>query len=242
MEWRDQGIILSLKKYGEFDAILEVFTRQHGRHAGIVKGGLGRRQRGNIQPGNEVDVTWRGRLETHLGTYSVELKNARAVSYLYHPEKLAALNSCTSLLCLAIAENEKHEPLLDGFLALLDALEVSDDQLVNWGPLLVKWELGLLSELGYGLNLDCCAATGVTENLIYVSPKSGRAVSQSSGKPYHDKMLALPGFLLGNSDQLNTQEIVDGLHLTEFFMERHMLNPYGKKIPQARRRLLNHIS
>jgi DNA repair protein RecO (recombination protein O) len=242
MEWRDQGIILSLKKYGEFDAILEVFTREHGRHAGIVKGGLGRRQRGNIQPGNEVDVTWRGRLETHLGTYSVELKNARAVSYLYHPGKLAALNSCSSLLCLAIAENEKHEPLLDGFLALLDALEASDDKLVNWGPLLVKWELGLLSELGYGLNLDCCAATGVTENLIYVSPKSGRAVSQSSGKPYHDKMLALPGFLLGNSDQLNTQEIVDGLNLTEFFMERHMLNPYGKKIPQARRRLLDHIS
>ena len=108
MEWRDQGIILSLRKYGEFDAVLEIFTREHGRHAGIVKGGLGRRQRGNIQPGNEVSVTWRGRLETHLGTYSVELQNARAVSYLYHPGKLAALNSCTGLLCLAIAENEKH--------------------------------------------------------------------------------------------------------------------------------------
>ena len=242
MEWRDQGIILSLRKYGEFDAILEVFTREHGRHAGIVKGGLGRRQRGDIQPGNEIDVTWRGRLETHLGTYSIELKNARAVSYLYHSGKLAALNSCSSLLCLAIAENEKHEPLLDGFLALLDALKTSDDQVINWAPLLVKWELGLLSELGYGLDLDCCAATGVTENLIYVSPKSGRAVSQSSGKPYHDKMLPLPRFLLGNSDQLNSQEILKGLHLTEYFIERHMLNPYGKKIPQARRMLLDHIS
>lgn len=242
MEWRDQGIILSLRKYGEFDAILEVFTRDHGRHAGIVKGGLGRRQRGNIQPGNEVDVTWRGRLETHLGTYSVELKNARAVSYLYHPGKLAALNSCSSLLCLAIAENEKHETLLDGFLALLNAMEATNDEKTNWAPLLIKWELGLLSELGFGLNLDCCAATGTTEDLIYVSPKSGRAVSQEAGKPYSDKMLALPGFLIGESNQLDNKDILDGLLLTEFFIERHMLNPYGKKIPQARRMLLDHIS
>ena len=242
MEWHDQGIILSLRKYGEFDAILDVFTRNHGRHAGIVKGGLGRRQRGNIQPGNEIDVRWRGRLETHLGTYSVELKNARAVSYLYHPGKLAALNSCSSLLCLAIAENEKHETLLNGFIALLDALEATDDDMSSWAPLLVKWEMGLLSELGYGLNLNCCASTGETENLIYVSPKSGRAVSKEAGKPYHDKMLPLPGFLVGPSDKLNTQEILDGLHLTEFFIERHMLSPYGKKIPQARRMLLDHIS
>ena len=242
MEWRDQGIILSLRKYGEFDAILDIFTRDHGRHAGIVKGGLGRRQRGNIQPGNEVEVTWRGRLETHLGTYSIELKNARAVNYLYSPGKLAALNSCSGLLCLAIAENEKHEPLLDGFIAFLDALETANDDIKNWGPLFVKWELGLLSELGFGLNLDCCAATGVSENLVYVSPKSGRAVSKEAGKPYHDKMLPLPEYLIGISDKIENQDVLDGLHLTEFFLERYMLNPYGKKIPQARRMLLDHIS
>ncbi|MDG1997011.1 MAG: DNA repair protein RecO [Emcibacteraceae bacterium] len=242
MEWRDQGIILSLRKYGEFDAILDVLTRDHGRHAGIVKGGLGRRQRGNIQPGNEVDVRWRGRLESHLGTYTVELKNARAVSFLYSAGKLAALNSCSSLLSVAMAENEPHELLLDGFIAFLDTLEIAEDDILAWGPLLIKWELGLLSELGFGLNLESCAATGVTENLIYVSPKSGRAVSSSAGEPYHDKMLPLPSFLVGMSESVNKTDIINGLLLTDFFLERHMLSPFGKKTPQARRMLLDHIS
>ncbi|MCC3861016.1 DNA repair protein RecO [Pseudemcibacter aquimaris] len=241
MEWHDNGIILNLRKYGEFDAIIDVFTREHGRHSGIVKGGMGRRQRGNIQPGNEVDVTWRGRLETHLGTYSVELKNARAVSFLYSPGKLAALNSCSSLLTVAMAENEPHALLLDGFIAFMDALEAAKDDITNWGPLLTQWELGLLGELGFGLNLECCAATGITDDLIYVSPKSGRAVSRDAGKPYHDKMLPLPAFLLKKRDNIPAQDVLDGFHLTEFFMERHMLAPFGKKIPQARRMLLDHI-
>jgi DNA repair protein RecO (recombination protein O) len=242
MEWRDQGIILSLRKYGEFDAILEVLTRDHGKHAGIVKGGLSRRQRGNIQPGNEVDVTWRGRLESHLGTYSVELKNARAVAFLYSSGKLAALNSCSSLLTIALAENEPHSLLLDGFIALLDTLEIADDDALNWVPLLIKWELGLLSELGFGLNLESCAATGTTDNLIYVSPKSGRAVSEDAGKPYQDKMLVLPAFLINTNEEVKQNDLIDGLHLTDFFMERHMLAPFGKKLPQARRMLLDHIS
>jgi DNA repair protein RecO (recombination protein O) len=241
MEWRDEGVILSLRKHGEFDAILEVLTRDHGRHAGIVKGGLGRRQRGNIQPGNEVYVTWRGRLETHLGTYSVELIKARAVAFLYHPSKLAALNSCCSLLCIAVAENESHEILLDGLIALLDTLEVTEDNILNWGPLMTRWEIGLLSELGFGLNLKECASTGVTENLIYVSPKSGRAVSQEAGLPYHDKMLSLPEFLMENKTDVTIEDVKAGLGLTEFFMERHMLSPFGKKIPQARRMILDYI-
>lgn len=241
MEWRDEGVIISSRKYGEFDAILEVLTREHGRHAGIVKGGLGRRQRGNIQPGNEVSVRWRGRLETHLGTYTVELKNARAVAFLYCPSKLAALNSCSSLLSLAMAENEPHSLLLDGFLALLDTLEAAEDNITHWGPLLVRWELGLLSELGFALELESCASTGKSNELIYVSPKSGRAVSRQAGEPYHDKMLKLPEFLTKNTREVILDDVKDGLRLTEFFMDRHMLSPFGKKIPQARRMLKDYI-
>jgi len=241
MEWRDEGVILSSHKYGEFDAILEILTQDHGRHAGIVKGGMGRRQRGNIQPGNEVCVRWRGRLETHLGTYSIELKSARAVAFLYSPPKLAALNSCCSLLCLAIAENEPHKFLLDGFLAFLDTLEISDEDVSSWGPLLVRWELGLLSELGFALALESCASTGEIEELIYVSPKSGRAVSRLAGEPYHDKMLKLPDFLQGNADNVTLEDVRQGLKLTEFFMARHMLEPHAKKIPQARRMINDYI-
>lgn len=241
MEWRDEGIILAIRKYGEYDAILDVLTRKHGRHSGIVKGGLGRRQRGNIQPGNEISATWRGRLETHLGTYSVELKKARAVAFLYSPSKLAALNSCCSLLCVGLAENEAHELLLDGLLAFLDTLEVSEDNILNWGPLLVRWELGLLTELGFALNLDNCAATGTTEKLVYVSPKSGRAVSEEAGAPYHEKMLKLPAYLIAKDQEVVIDDVKDGLKLTEFFMDRHMLSPYDKKITQARRMIMDYL-
>ena len=241
MEWRDEGIIVQSRKYGEYDAILEVLTREHGRRSGIVKGGFGRRQRGNIQPGNEVSVTWRGRLENQLGTYSVELNNARVISFLYQPAKLAALNSCCSVLCVAVPENESHEPLLDGYIAFLDTLAAAGEDILNWAPLIVRWELGLLKELGFGLNLETCAATGVSEDLIYVSPKSGRAVCRVAGSAYHDKMLALPPYLLGNSENITLNDVNNGLALTEFFMERHMLSPFGKKIPQARRLFKDYI-
>lgn len=241
MEWHDQGVVLNARKYGEYDAILDVLTRDHGRHAGIVKGGFGRKKRGDIQPGNEVTLKWRGRLETHLGTYTLELKNARSVQFLYSPAKLAAMTSCCSLLTVAMAENEVHDVILNGLLAFLDALEVADNEPDNWAPLLIRWELGLLSELGFGLHLDACAATGSTEKLYYVSPKSGRAVSQEAGDPYKDKLLVLPAFLKGKDKILDKNDIENGLILTEFFMERHMLAPFGKSLPQARRMLKDHI-
>ncbi|WP_321392086.1 DNA repair protein RecO [Emcibacter sp.] len=241
MDWRDEGIILSLRKHGEFDAIIEVLTRAHGRHGGLVKGGMGRRQRGNLQPGNEVDLHWRGRLESHLGTYQVELKQSRSAVFLHHAGKLAVLNAVTALLSACLPEREEHAPLLDGLIALLDVVEEGDGKVTDWGPLLVRWELGLLGELGFGLDLSCCAATGVTEDLVYVSPKSGRAVSRAAGRPYSDKMLPLPAFLLGNGQEVTAEEVRDGLHLTEFFLERHMLTPHSRKIPQARQMLMDHI-
>lgn len=240
MEWRDEGIILALRKHGEHDAIIETLTRDHGRHAGMVRGGMGRRQRGNIQPGNEVVLNWRGRLESHLGTFTLEVKNARSALFLNYPSKLAVLNSASALLCVSLPEHEAHAVLLDGFLALLDTLQTAQENVESWGPLLVRWELGLLSELGFGLDLSCCAATGITDDLIYVSPKSGRAVCQGAGQPYHDKMLPLPAFLRGEETSLS--DVRDGFHLTEFFLERHLLGPHNKKIPQARRMIYDYMS
>ena len=241
MDWRDEGVILSLRKHGEFDAIIEVLTRGHGRHGGLVKGGMGRRQRGALQPGNEVELHWRGRLESHLGTYQAELLQSRSAALLHQPQKLAVLNAVTALLSACLPEREEHEPLLDGLIALLDVLEQGSGEVTDWGPLLVRWELGLLGELGFGLDLSHCAATGETEDLVYVSPKSGRAVSRAAGRPYHDKMLTLPPFLRGNGRDVTAEDVRAGLHLTEFFLEREMLIPHNRKIPQARQMLMDYI-
>jgi len=238
MEFHDQGIIISLRKYGEYDAVIDVLTADHGRHAGLVKGGMGRRQRGTLQPGNEVTLKWRGRLESQLGSYSVELHNARAAAFLDYPSKLGVLNSVCAILSVSLAEREEHRTLYDGLIILLDNLEHMDHRAENWGALLVHWEIGLLSELGFGLDLSCCAATGLTDDLTYVSPKSGRAVSREAGLPYHDKLLTLPPFLLGRTD-ITAEHATEGLRLSEFFLERHVLFPHNKKIPQARRMLMD---
>lgn len=240
MEFQDQGIIISLRKYGEYDAVIDVLTAEHGRHAGLVKGGMGRRQRGTLQPGNEVILTWRGRLETQLGSYNVELRNARSASFLDYPSKLGVLNSVCAILSTCLAEREEHRALYDGLQVLLDMLEVVDHKAENWGALLVRWEIGLLSELGFGLDLSCCAATGVTDDLIYVSPKTGRAVSAAAGRPYHNKLLPLPAFLLG-AGPTSEQQVRDGLQLSEFFLERYVLYPHNKRIPQARRMLMDFL-
>jgi len=240
MEFHDQGIIISLRKYGEYDAVIDVMTSEHGRHAGMVKGGMGRRQRGTLQPGNEISLNWRGRLESQLGTFSVELQNARSAAFLDYPSKLGVLNSVCAILSVSLADKETHRALYDGLIVLLDTLERADHTPENWGALLVRWEIGLLSELGFGLDLSCCAATGLTDDLIYVSPKSGRAVSREAGLPYHDKLLSLPAFLLEGGD-ITEQDVRDGLSLSEFFLERYVLHPHNKKIPQARRMLLDFL-
>ncbi len=241
MEFQDQGIIISLRKYGEYDAVIDVMTAEHGRHAGLVKGGMGRRKRGSLQPGNEVLLNWRGRLESQLGVYNAELRNARSAAFLDYPEKLGILNSICSILSVCLAERELHRPLYDGLQILLDTLEHVGPAPEEWGALLVQWEVGLLAELGFGLDLSCCAATGVMDNLVYVSPKSGRAVSGDAGKPYHGKMLALPQFLIKDAE-ITEQDIRDGLALSEFFLERYVLHPHNKKIPQARRMLMDFMS
>ena len=152
------------------------------------------------------------------------------------------LNAVTAVLSTCLPEREQHRPLLDSLIALLDMVDQGDEDVLHWGPLLIRWELGVLSELGFGLDLSCCAATGVTEDLIYVSPRSGRAVSATAGKPYHDKLLPLPAFLVGNGQNVTIEDVRDGLNLTEFFLERYMFGPHGRKIPHSRRRLMDYVA
>lgn len=230
MEWSDDGIVLSARKHGESAAIVSLLTREHGRHAGLVRGGTGRKLRGVLQPGNLVAACWRARLPEHLGTYTCEPLHAYAAEILDTPLQLAALASACALAETALPEREPHRAVFDGLKVVLDALDV------DWWPsIYVKWELGLLAELGFGLDLRTCAATGRMENLAYVSPKSGRAVSREAAAPYKEILLPLPGFLLGGGGAGDHSQVAEGLRLTGFFLERYV---YHGPLPPARERLL----
>lgn len=233
MQWTDDGIILSARKHGESSAIVQVLTRGHGRHAGLVRGGAGRGARGTLQPGNQVHVQWRARLAEHLGAYSVELERARAASVLGDALRLAALSSACALAEAALPEREAHPAAHDGFCALLDALEGAD----HWAHAYVQWELGLLGELGFGLDLSSCAQTGETEGLAYVSPRTGRAVTEAAAGTYKHRLLKLPAFLAGEgSNGDGKADIAEGLTLTGHFLSHHVLAPHHIKIPPARTR------
>ncbi|MGB0555519.1 MAG: DNA repair protein RecO, partial [Alphaproteobacteria bacterium] len=171
MDWQDDGIVLSLRKHGESSVVVHLLTREHGRHSGLVRGGNSKKQRGVLQPGNEVHANWRARLEEHLGNFSVELLDGHTGRVLSDPSRLAAMSSACALLDICLPEREPYPNLFASLKALL--LVFPDE---GWQGAYVAWELSLLTELGFGLDLSACAATGVTENLIYVSPKSGRAV------------------------------------------------------------------
>lgn len=237
MEWSDQGIVLSTRKHGESSAIITLMTRELGVHAGLVRGGAGKKKRGDLQPGNRVQANWRGRLAEHLGNYTCELLRSHAATLLDSPDALACLSAALSVCETALPEREPHPSIFDGLCVLLESLEGE-----NWPSVYVKWELGLLGELGFGLDLSCCAASGETENLIYVSPKSGRAVSEGSGYQYRNKLLSLPPFLLSQGVGGSPDQIIRGLELTGFFLQRHV---YGhlrsKSLPPSRHRLLERL-
>ncbi len=235
MDWSDDAIVLAARKHGETSAIVSLLTSGHGRHAGLVRGGAGRRARGIYQPGNLVRASWRARLPEHLGTYSCELTRAHAADHMQDRLKLAALSAATALTEAALPEREPHEAVYDSTVALLDALAGP-----GWEATYVRWELALLAELGFGLDLTECAATGTNDDLVYVSPKSGRAVSAAAGAPYHDRMLKLPAFLLpgGEGDGAGGDDIADGLRLTGYFFTHHVFPPGHGRMPAARERLV----
>jgi len=232
MEWTDDGIVLSARRHGESAAIVMLLTCGHGRHAGLVHGGAGRARRGMLQPGNRVSAVWRARLAEHLGTLVCEPTGSVAAALLDDPLRLAALSAACAVAEAALPEREPHPAAYDGLGALLDALSGE-----VWAEAYIRWELEMLRELGFGLDLAACAATGVNDGLTYVSPRTGRAVSLSAGEPYRDRLLRLPGFLLGRAGPEREAEIAAGLALTGHFLERHVFYPQNRGIPAARQRL-----
>ena len=234
MDWSDEGIFLTAKPLGEANAVAELFTLAHGRHLGLVRGGRSRRVRPLLQPGNLLRATWRARLSEHLGGFNVELIEAHAGRVLDDATALAALGSLTGLARL-LPERDPHPALYAGALRVLRAF---DDASV-WPTLLVRWELQLLGELGFGLDLSECAATGVDADLVYVSPRSGRAVSRDAGQPYCNRLLKLPAFLLDDGAPAGEGDILAGFALTGHFLERDVLEPHGLAMPQARERLIS---
>ena len=235
MDWSDQGIVLSTRRHGESAAILSLLTESHGRHAGLVRGGASRRQRGVLQPGNRLAVTWRARLEDHLGTFTVELLRNPAAQWLDEPDRLAAMATACAILDATLPEREPCDTIFNALSQLLDTLDED-----GWATHYVQWELDLLAELGFGLDLTRCAATGRNDELVYVSPRSGRAVSLSAGEPYRQKLLRLPGFLIG-ADTAMPDDIADGLALTGYFLHRHLFAPHRRRLPDVRERLLTRL-
>jgi len=235
MEWRDEGVLLSVRKHGEGSAIIEVFTQEHGRHAGLVRGGGSRKMSPILQPGAQLSVEWKARLEDHLGSYTIDPIKSRAVSIMSDRAALAAMGSIASLLCLGLPEREAHHRLYARTLDLMDTLGETTD----WPARYALWEHALLADMGFGLDFSECAATGSTQDLIYVSPRSGRAVSREGGKDYVDLMLPLPTFLNMDEPTDDRTAITDALRTTGHFIEVWLMPALGRnKLPSARERLV----
>ena len=226
MEWRDEGVILSVRRHGETSAIAETLTAQHGRVMGLVRGGRSKQQRPVLPAGNIVQAVWRARLEEQLGTFTLEPLTLHAGAIMEEPFRLAGLATLTGLAQL-LPEREPHPRVYEALRVVLDAIDQDD----VWPALLVRWELGLLDELGFGLDLSKCAATGTRDNLAYVSPRSGKAVSAEAGEPFRDRLFRLPAFLAGGADA-PAVEVIEGLKLAAYFLHRHVLEPRGARLPE----------
>ncbi len=240
MEWQNEGIILAVKPHSESNLVIELLTSEFGRHNGLVRGGRSQKNRASLQIGNRVIATWRGRLEEHLGNYKIELTNAYSALLLDDRLSLSGVNTlCT--LARMLPEREPFKGLYEASVLILDHMNDID----IWPMLLVRWELEFLHQLGFGLDLSQCAATGSKEDLIYISPKSGKAVSASAGEPYKDKLLHLPTFLqrdaVSNHQEIN-QDVIHGFDLTGFFLSKYIFNPRGQNIPESRARLVYYLT
>ncbi|MGN6463228.1 MAG: DNA repair protein RecO [Pseudolabrys sp.] len=233
MQWTDEGIVLGTRRHGESSAIVELLTREHGRHLGLVRGGAGSRLKPILQAGNTVSVLWRARLEDHLGNYTVEGTQLRASSFFTLPHAIFGLTHLAALMRL-LPERDPHPGLHLALETILDCL----DDAVTAAPLIARFEFELLAELGFGLDLSACASTGATEELVYVSPKSGRAVSRSAGAPWADRMLRLPAFLGEETSQPDATQLAEGFILTGFFLNRYAFEPRGIEMPEARAQFL----
>ncbi len=239
ISWEDQGIILAVRRFGEHDAIITLLTETQGRHAGIVKGGSGKRGRSLLQPGNLVKAWWRARLDEHLGTFTLEGLRPFAADALSDANVLAGLSALCAMAEMTLPEREPHAEVYRHTLHLLEHLSMR-----GWEAHYVLWELALLRDMGYGLDLTVCAATGTRDDLTHVSPRSGRAVSSGAAAPYIDRMLALPAFLRSENataptDDISLTEVAQGLALTGHFFESYVFRPHRQQEPASRTRFVD---
>jgi DNA repair protein RecO (recombination protein O) len=238
MEWSDDGIVLGARPFGESGAIAELFTRERGRVAGMVHGGISRRTRPVLQAGNLVRATWKARTGEQLGFFSpLEVAEAHAARLMENAEALTGINSAVALLRLGSVERQPYPRLYEALVLLLEGMSESE----LWPALYARFELGLLAELGYGLDLSVCALTGVSEDLAFVSPRSGRAASREAGAPFADKLLALPAFLTDPAAPVESGDVANALALAGFFLERRLFDPQGVNMPEARVRLIHRL-
>ena len=239
MEWTDEAIVLDCRRHGENAAIVTLLTPTQGRHAGLVHGGMGSKSRGLYQPGNQVRATWRGRLAEQLGTYTAEMITPHAALLMDDALRLSGLMAACAVAEGALPEREPHVAVYAGLQALLTAMESE-----AWPAIYVKLELGLLQELGFGLDLDSCAVSGETEGLAFVSPRTGRAVTAAAAAPYKGKLLALPPFLLAGGDlqAAPKEDLLAGLALSAHFLERHVFWPHNKTLPASRTRFVDRLA
>ena len=237
--WEDDGVVLSVRRFGEHDAICTLLTATHGRTAGMVKGGSGKRARGLLQAGNHVRATWRARLDSQLGVYTLESIRAFSAEALDSPMALAGVAALCAMAEAALPEREPHDEVYRQGIHLLEHIGAA-----GWDAHYVLWELAVLRDMGYGLDLSSCAATGATDGLDYVSPRSGRAVSRAAAGPYLTQVLALPPFLRDDQASLTATpaEIAQGLRLTGHFFDLHVFAPHGQKAPAARQRFLERFA
>jgi DNA repair protein RecO (recombination protein O) len=239
MEWTDEGIVLGVRRHGESSVIVELLTRRHGRHLGLVRGGAGKRMRPVLQPGNGVTAVWRARLDEHLGYYMIEGTRLRAASLLASPHAVYGVTHLAAVARL-LPERDPHEDIYEMLDRTLDDFEDAGEAAVH----LIRFELAMLAELGFGLDLEACAATGATADLIYVSPKSGSAVSRTAGAPFSERLLRLPPFLRtgeGETGGWSDNDLSDGFALTGLFLLRHVLEPRGQGHSDARDGFINAV-
>lgn len=238
MEWRDHGIILSARTHGESAAIVEVFTPDHGRHVGVVRGGASRKMAPVLQPGAQVDVAWKARLEEHMGAFVIEPIRSRAALVMTDRLALAGLNAVTAMLSFTLPEREVHRPLYARTEGLMDLL----GQMDLWPLAYLHWELALLEEMGFGLDLTSCAVTGATQGLAYISPRTGRAVTRQGAGEWADKLLPLPPCLRREGDAPDT-EIAEGFRVTGYFLSETLAPELGRKpVPEARQRFVDRFN
>jgi len=229
MHWTDEGIVLGVKRHGEASGILELMTRAHGRHLGMVRGAFGTRMKPVLQTGNSVSATWRARLDEHLGNFTVEGLRLRASNYFSAPHAIYGVTHLAALMRL-LPERDPHAGLYAELETVLERL----DDAAAVAPMVARFELQLLAELGFGLDLTQCVATGTRADLVYVSPKSGRAVSREAGAPYAERMLRLPAFLREAAAPASARDVADGFALTGFFLTRYALEPRGLMLADER--------